>query len=131
MQKEKKLRKFILIVPIIAILIIVGVIFVSRKSDVVNLAKTDEEEIKAITSADGKWFYSVIDSTNKKISVYGYNTSEIDNIVLDIPSTIDGYTVTKLDEVMLWADRWRWKPLCNRNYYSKYSNRCFGKWKKL
>ncbi len=102
MQKGNKLRKFIPIVLIIAILVIVGIILVSRKSDVVNLAKTDEEEIKAITSADGKWEYTVTNSTNKTIRVDYYNADQIANVV-SVPSIIDGYTVTSLDTTMLWG----------------------------
>ena len=105
MQKENKVSKltrFLILVPILLILVIVSAIIINKNSSIVDIAKTDEENIKAVTSADGKWEYTVTDENSKTIRVEYYYTNQTENVV-NIPSIIDGYTVTSLNTSMLWG----------------------------
>ena len=105
MQKENKVSKltrFLILVPILLILVIVSAIIINKNSSIVDIAKTDEENIKAVTSADGKWEYTVTDENSKTIRVEYYHTNQTENVV-NIPSIIDGYTVTSLNTSMLWG----------------------------
>ena len=105
MQKRNKLKKFLVMFSILSILSIVSLIFIN-KNNIINLAKNEKEDIKAITSTDGKWEYVVIDETNKTVRVKGYiiDDAEKENETkLNIPSTIDEYIVISLDTNMLWG----------------------------
>lgn len=114
MQKRNKLRKFLVMFSILSILSIVNPIFIN-KNNIINLAKNEKKEIKAITSADGKWEYVVIDETNKTVRIQGYiidDTEKEHETKLNIPSTIDEYIVTSLDTNMLWGTGYTYAEDC-------------------
>ena len=106
MQKENKVSKltrFLILVPILLILVIVSAIIINKNSSIVDIAKTGELEVKTyVTSTDNKWWYTVTDENNKTIKLERYLSTSAE---VNIPSTIDGYTVTSLNTLILWGDR--------------------------
>lgn len=94
----KTKRKFKILSGIFILMIITLAIFSFSNYKMINLTKIDKEEIQAATtSRDGSWEYTLNDDGTIRVDKYkGTDTNVI------IPSIIDGYTVTTLNN-MFWG----------------------------
>lgn len=105
MKSKRKLGILIILLVLIIISVIVMYMHNNRVNKIASVNETSKEAATEIVGKNDSRFKYKVNEDGRTITVTGTTfTYENNETNLIIPSTIDGYTVTKLDNIMIWGN---------------------------